>query len=57
MSHSSHPYLFYLKLLFIMEEKKEEQVYRCNDCGGVIHKHDVFCDKCGKKLDHFDFED
>lgn len=41
-----------------METKqKEEQVYHCNDCGGVIHKHDVFCDKCGKKLDHFDFED
>lgn len=43
-----------------MEEKKqtpEERVYHCNDCGGEIHKNEVFCSKCGKKLDHFDFED
>lgn len=43
-----------------MEEKKEAQekrVYHCNDCGGEIHKYEVFCSKCGKKLDHFDFED
>lgn len=39
------------------EEKKEERQFRCNDCGGEIHRHDVFCPKCGKKLDHFDFED
>lgn len=38
-------------------EKKCEQTYHCNDCGAVIYKHMVFCDKCGKKLDHYDFED
>ena len=38
-------------------QKKEERVYHCNDCGGPIYKHQVFCDKCGKALDHFDFED
>lgn len=38
-------------------EKKEERTYRCNDCGGAIKRHDVFCPKCGKKLDHYDFED
>lgn len=39
------------------EQKKEEQLYHCNDCGGVIYKHQIFCDNCGKKLDHYDFED
>lgn len=39
------------------EHKKEEQLYHCNDCGGVIYKHQIFCDNCGKKLDHYDFED
>ena len=38
-------------------EKKEERVDHCNDCGGPIYKHQGFCDKCGKVLDHFDFED
>lgn len=33
------------------------QVYHCNDCGGEIYRHEVFCSKCGKKLDHYDFED
>jgi len=37
--------------------KKEERTYRCNDCGGEIHKHEVFCGTCGKKLDHYDFEE
>lgn len=37
--------------------KKEQRTYRCNDCGGVIYKHEVFCSKCGKLLDHYDFED
>ena len=32
-------------------EKKEERVYHCNDCGGPIYKHQVFCDKCGKVAD------
>lgn len=45
-----------------MEEKKNtaprpERTYHCNDCGGTIHRHEVFCSKCGKKLDHYDFED
>lgn len=39
------------------KEKKEEQTYRCNDCGNVIYKHEVFCSKCGKLLDRYDFED
>lgn len=41
----------------VNEDKKCGQVYHCNDCGADIYKHMVFCDKCGKKLDHFDFED
>lgn len=36
---------------------KNAHVYHCNDCGGVIYKHEIFCSKCGKKLDHYDFED
>jgi len=43
-----------------MEEKKEQpakRTFRCNDCGAEIQRHDVFCPKCGKKLDHYDFED
>jgi len=39
------------------EPQREERVYHCNDCGGPIYRHQIFCDKCGKKLDHFDFED
>lgn len=39
------------------KDGKEEQTYHCNDCGNVIHKHEVFCSKCGKLLDRFDFED
>ena len=38
-------------------EQSEEQTYRCNDCGNVIYKHEVFCSKCGKLLDRYDFED
>ncbi|MBQ0020808.1 MAG: hypothetical protein KBT39_09850 [Bacteroidales bacterium] len=37
--------------------KKEQHTYHCNDCGNVIYRHEVFCSKCGKKLDHYDFED
>lgn len=33
-----------------------KQTYHCSQCGGEIHKHDVFCPKCGKKLDYYDFE-
>lgn len=32
------------------------QTFRCNDCGNVIYKHEVFCSKCGKLLDRYDFE-
>lgn len=39
------------------KEKREEQTYRCNDCGNIIYKHEVFCSKCGKLLDKYDFED
>ena len=39
------------------KEIPEEQVYHCNDCGNVIHRHEVFCSKCGKLLDRYDFED
>ena len=39
------------------KEKKEERTYRCNDCGNIIYKHEVFCSKCGKTLDRYDFED
>jgi uncharacterized OB-fold protein len=37
-------------------KKQQEQTYRCNDCGNVIYKHEVFCSKCGKLLDRYDFE-
>ncbi len=37
--------------------QKAERTYRCNDCGGTIYKHEVFCSKCGKLLDRYDFED
>lgn len=33
------------------------QIYHCNDCGNTIYRHEVFCTKCGKKLDRYDFED
>jgi len=38
------------------KDKKAEQTYHCNDCGNVIYKHEVFCSKCGKLLDRYDFE-
>ncbi len=37
-------------------DKAPKRTYRCNDCGAEIKRHDVFCPKCGKKLDHYDFE-
>lgn len=40
-----------------INEQKNERKFRCNDCGAEIKRHDVFCPKCGKKLDHYDFED
>ena len=46
--------------MLMTDEKKPDKpkrIYRCNDCGGVIYRHEVFCSKCGKLLDHFDFED
>lgn len=36
---------------------KTERTYHCNDCGNTIYRHEVFCGKCGKKLDHYDFEE
>lgn len=38
------------------EPKKEVRTYHCNDCGNTIYRHEVFCSKCGKQLDHYDFE-
>ena len=38
-------------------EAKTPRTYHCNDCGGIIYRHEVFCSKCGKLLDHFDFAD
>ena len=35
----------------------EQRQFHCGECGGHIERHDVFCPKCGKKLDHFDFDD
>ena len=53
----------YLFLIYGMEttntenkDKKAEQTYHCNDCGNVIYRHEVFCSKCGKLLDRYDFE-
>ena len=37
--------------------EKEVRTYHCNDCGNTIYRHEVFCSKCGKLLDQFDFED
>lgn len=37
--------------------EKTTRTYHCNDCGNTIYRHEVFCSKCGKKLDHYDFED
>ncbi|MBR0432594.1 MAG: hypothetical protein IJK15_02690 [Bacteroidaceae bacterium] len=39
------------------EPKKTQRTYRCNDCGGTIYRHEVFCSKCGKLLDRYDFEE
>lgn len=39
------------------KEKSGGPTYRCNDCGNTIYKHEVFCSKCGKLLDKYDFED
>ncbi len=36
---------------------KGTRTYRCNDCGGTIYRHEVFCSKCGKLLDRYDFEE
>lgn len=34
----------------------EPRMFHCNDCGNIIYRYEVFCSKCGKKLDHYDFE-
>lgn len=39
------------------ETKKEQRTYHCNDCGNTIYRHEVFCSKCGKQLDRYDFEE
>lgn len=37
--------------------KNIEHLYHCGNCGGVIFKHQVFCEHCGKKLDFMDYKD
>lgn len=39
-------------------EKEDETIYHCSECGTVFHKHDVFCPnpKCGKLITHMDYE-
>ena len=32
----------------LMNAKEE---YHCPKCGGLVYKYQVFCDKCGEKLD------
>lgn len=32
-------------------------LYHCGNCGGVIFKHQVFCEHCGKKLDYMDYQE
>lgn len=32
----------------LMNAKEE---YHCPECGGLVYKYQVFCDKCGEKLD------
>lgn len=39
------------------EPKDTQRTYRCNDCGNIIYRHEVFCSKCGKQLDRYDFEE
>ena len=34
-----------------MAEQKEERVFHCGECGGVIEKRQIFCPTCGKKLE------
>lgn len=36
---------------------QKERTFRCNDCGNTVYRHEIFCSKCGKLLDHYDFED
>ncbi|MBQ0104145.1 MAG: zinc-ribbon domain-containing protein [Prevotellaceae bacterium] len=38
-----------------MEQKK--QTYHCSECKAEIHRGEVFCPGCGKKLENYDFEE
>ena len=49
LCHTNH------KTTHIMAEEK--RTYHCGECGGEIQRRQVFCPTCGKKLDHYDFED
>lgn len=31
--------------------QEEEEVLHCPECGGVYHRHDVFCPVCGDRID------
>lgn len=39
------------------KEEEPRQQYHCSECKAVIHKGDVFCPQCGKKLENYDFEE
>ena len=39
----------------ITRVREIEHANHCSQCGGVIFKHQVFCEHCGKKLDKEDF--
>lgn len=39
-----------------IKEQRTEREFRCNDCGNVIYRYEIFCSKCGKLLTHYDFE-
>lgn len=39
-------------------EKEDDIVYHCSECGHEFHKHDVFCPnpKCGKLITYMDYQ-
>ena len=39
----------------ISRVREIENANHCSECGGVIFKHQVFCEHCGRKLDKSDF--
>ena len=39
----------------IARVREVENANHCSECGGVIFKHQVFCEHCGRKLTKEDF--